>query len=91
MDKSFQIASWRVRPLNKAMIDYGLSDSYLLLVLFWHMMREMILQDGPDGDGEVGEVKRDLWELRTWVKSNNLRKWVKLNRYSVGYVNSLGE
>lgn len=42
MDKSFQVASWRVRPLNKAMIDYGLSDSYLLLVLFHFMVKKCL-------------------------------------------------
>jgi ribonuclease D len=35
VDKTFQKANWRVRPLAKGMIDYGVGDAFLLVGVFY--------------------------------------------------------
>lgn len=45
VDKTFQSANWRVRPLAKGMVDYGVGDAFLLLGVFysqWILMHKMV-------------------------------------------------
>jgi len=41
LDKSFQQADWRVRPLPQGMMDYARLDSSVLLYLWWAMIKEL--------------------------------------------------
>lgn len=41
MDKSFQIAEWRIRPLPSAMIEYARIDAHFLLSIFNKLLMEM--------------------------------------------------
>ena len=39
LDKTFQVADWRIRPLPKGMLEYARNDSHYLIPLY------MIIQD----------------------------------------------
>ena len=44
LDKKFQLADWRIRPLPQEMIDYARSDTHYLLYIF-DRMRQQLLQE----------------------------------------------
>lgn len=62
LDKSFQKAVWRVRPLPQPMIEYAMTDAVSLMPIFFH-------QIGRLNDKQA----EDLWQI-----SNNLGKYVEL-------------
>lgn len=76
VDKTYQSANWRIRPLNSDMIEYGISDAFLLLPLFKHYY-----------DWILSEKSRDRgFELKVWSKCNWISKWFKpLLDYSIEY------
>ena len=41
LDKTFQIADWRIRPLPKGMMDYARNDSHYLIPIFMRI-RQMV-------------------------------------------------
>lgn len=41
IDKTFQVADWRIRPIPKSMIEYAASDSYWVLRAFLEMVVEI--------------------------------------------------
>ena len=64
IDKSFQVANWRIRPFPSNMVDYAVSDAFLLPLLMVRM-----LENAKSGGFE------DV-ELRAWVGSNRPKKWL---------------
>lgn len=46
LDKTFQVADWRIRPLPKGMLDYARSDSHYLIPLF--VLMQQMLVDAKD-------------------------------------------
>ena len=47
LDKSYQKADWRVRPLPKGMLDYARNDSCVLLYL-WYILNGELRYKGKD-------------------------------------------
>ena len=69
IDKSFQVATWRVRPLPKGMLEYGLIDAFILLPIFYIFWKIVIDRVKPStlGFSEGSE----LMEAVKWVKGSN--------------------
>lgn len=65
IDKSFQVATWNVRPLPMPMIDYAVNDAVLLLPLFTTLLQKAQLKN------ERGT------EIKIWGLSNHITKWIK--------------
>lgn len=66
LDKSFQKSIWRVRPLPLPMLEYAITDSYVLLPIFYHQLIEL------DGLADVNAKSIEIWH-----NSNNLPKYIK--------------
>ena len=87
VDKTFQTANWRVRPLPRGMIEYGISDAFLLLPIFWWQYQEVrkvvfgarALGKGVEGVG--GGLMVDEgdfgFELKVWAKCNHIHGYFK--------------
>lgn len=73
LDKTFQVTSWRVRPLPLPMIKYGISDSLVLLPIFKSLLKKM------------KEHSEEGAERMVWARSNHLEKWIKVCGLSVEY------
>ena len=74
LDKSYQVATWRVRPLPKPMIKYGISDSVVLIGLFYVLMKKT---------KETNNYHDNLRLI--WIKCNNIFKWIKFNKYNIKF------
>ena len=48
LDKKFQLADWRIRPLPKEMLDYARGDTHYLLYI-WDRIRNDLLKQGKRG------------------------------------------
>ena len=46
LDKFFQVADWRIRPLPKGMLDYARCDSHYLIPIYARFQELILLQ--PD-------------------------------------------
>ncbi len=66
LDKSFQKSIWRVRPLPLPMLEYAITDSYVLLPIFYAQL--VALDNLADVPAKSAEI---------WQHSNNLPKFVK--------------
>lgn len=66
LDKSFQKSIWRVRPLPLPMLEYAITDSFVLLPIFYCQLTEL------DGLADV-----DAKSIEIWQHSNNLPKYIK--------------
>jgi hypothetical protein len=72
LDKSFQKAIWRVRPLPQPMLEYALSDSVVLVPIFYH---------------QITELKNiDVLSKEIWAGSNNIPKVVKPTRRQIVFL-----
>lgn len=72
LDKSFQVATWRARPLPLPMIEYGLTDAVILLPLFFNLISTYKTKN--KGNDKLRMV---------WLKSNEIAKWIKFNKYEI--------
>jgi exosome complex exonuclease RRP6 len=68
IDKSFQLADWRIRPLPKGILSYARTDSHYLLYLY-HILLEK-LNDNSKGINKLAELS---------IECNNLLKKRMLN------------
>mmetsp|Transcript_10413 Transcript_10413/g.16981 ORF Transcript_10413/g.16981 Transcript_10413/m.16981 type:complete len:1036 (-) Transcript_10413:1283-4390(-) len=49
VNKAFQLADWRIRPLTEDMFKYAREDTHYLLYIFNQMRNELLQQGGQDG------------------------------------------
>lgn len=56
LDKTFQVADWRIRPLPKGMLDYARNDSHYLISVYMLIqeMCESKFQFAKEATGVVG-------------------------------------
>ncbi|KAJ5647908.1 hypothetical protein N7490_004280 [Penicillium lividum] len=47
-NKQYQMADWRIRPLEAGMFDYARSDTHYLLYIYDHLRNELIEASEPD-------------------------------------------
>jgi exosome complex exonuclease RRP6 len=47
-DKKFQLADWRIRPLNEEMLKYAREDTHYLLFIYIQMKNELISKGNAD-------------------------------------------
>ncbi|UMM17804.1 hypothetical protein L5515_014172 [Caenorhabditis briggsae] len=59
LDKQYQLADWRARPLRNAMINYAREDTHYLLYSY-DMLREQLLQQGHKDLENVYAESNDL-------------------------------
>ena len=52
MDKYFQVADWRVRPLMSGMLEYARNDSHYLLALYF-MLIKLMARDSFNNQDEI--------------------------------------
>ena len=52
MDKYFQVADWRVRPLMSGMLEYARNDSHYLLALYF-MLIKLMARDSFNSQDEI--------------------------------------
>ncbi|KAK2743229.1 exosome nuclease subunit [Myotisia sp. PD_48] len=50
VDKKYQIADWRLRPLLPEMFDYARSDTHYLLYIFDHLRNELLKNSTPENN-----------------------------------------
>ncbi|VVC94326.1 unnamed protein product [Leptidea sinapis] len=55
LDKRFQLADWRVRPIPEEMLEYARSDTHYLLYV-WHEMKKELLKAGHGSTDKLLEV-----------------------------------
>jgi len=61
LDKTYQKADWRVRPLPKVMMEYGRGDSCILLFLWYLLSKE--LKKSPDLEFQMNiKMARKCWK-----------------------------
>ena len=61
LDKTYQKADWRVRPLPKVMMEYGRNDSCVLLFLWFMLSQE--LKKNPDLESQMNlKMARKCWK-----------------------------
>jgi exosome complex exonuclease RRP6 len=53
-DKTYQLADWRIRPLNDGMIKYARCDTHFLLYIYDELKKNLIIKSFENGDGEQG-------------------------------------
>ena len=53
-DKSYQLADWRIRPLNEGMIKYARCDTHFLLYIYDELKKNLIIKSIEDGGGDQG-------------------------------------
>ncbi len=53
-DKTYQLADWRIRPLNDGMIKYARCDTHFLLYIYDELKKNLILKSFENGGGEQG-------------------------------------
>lgn len=70
LDKSFQKAVWRVRPLPQPMIEYAMTDAVSLMPIFFHQICRIT-------QAQAEEV---------WQISNQLGKYVELRDKQLSFV-----
>ena len=57
-DKRYQLADWRIRPLNKEMMFYARSDTHSLIYIYDCLRFEIAKKEGLAGIGEVFELSK---------------------------------
>lgn len=60
IDKTFQCAEWRIRPIPEGMLEYAITDSYLMIPLFWHF---------------INNIDCEALKNKPWLKSRNDLLW----------------
>ena len=60
MDKKYQLADWRLRPLTEEMISYAKNDTHYLLYIFDYMRKEIWRNIGQKGILSVLESSKAL-------------------------------
>lgn len=63
IDKFFQLADWRIRPLPKGILSYARTDSHYLLYLYHILLHR--LNDKSSGSNKLAELA---------IECNNLVK-----------------
>ena len=53
-DKSYQLADWRIRPLNDGMLKYARCDTHFLLYIYDELKKNLIIKSVEDGGGDQG-------------------------------------
>ena len=53
-DKKYQLADWRIRPLEEGMIKYARNDTHFLLYIYDELKKNLILKSAEDGGGIQG-------------------------------------
>lgn len=66
LDKSFQQSIWRVRPLPEPMLEYAITDSYVLLPIFYAQLTAL------DNLADVSAKSAEIWQ-----HSNNIPKFIR--------------
>lgn len=69
VDKAFQRAIWKVRPLTAPMLEYAITDSIMLIPIFYHQLSKLLKMD---------EMSRERLMMDIWCSSNNIYKSIKL-------------
>jgi len=46
VDKKYQLADWRKRPLDSKMIEYARKDTHYLIQIFQSLKKELLLKVG---------------------------------------------
>lgn len=75
LDKSFQKSIWRVRPLPQPMLEYAITDSYVLLPIFYAQLVEI-----------DAHKRKPLILQEIWHHSNNLPKFIKPTEKHLSFV-----
>lgn len=70
IDKFFQLADWRIRPLPKAMLSYARTDSHYLIYLYKILCEK--LNEEEKNEDKKKEKRNKLVEL--CIECNNLLK-----------------
>lgn len=69
-DKRYQLADWRIRPLNKEMMFYARSDTHSLIYIYDCLRFEIAKKEGTDGIKKVFELSK-----RTANKTYAKEEW----------------
>lgn len=48
LNKKYQLADWRIRPLSEGMLNYARSDTHYLLYIFDQLINDLIKKDGKE-------------------------------------------
>ena len=73
LDKLFQVADWRIRPLPLGMLNYARSDSHYLIPLYiW--LSQQLDKHGPT----VSDQMKSLAISKQFVKNTHKRLKIKL-------------
>ena len=82
MDKYFQIADWRIRPIPKGMVDYARCDSHYLIPIFLYLLKCINPNLQPDSklyispdlieftNNSANNWVSNLSEIEIWLKQN---------------------
>jgi len=79
LDKSYQKADWRVRPLPKVMMEYGRNDSCVLLFL-WYLLDDEIKRKNLETQMKT-KMARKCWKT---LEESSPNQNVKISMNSSG-------
>ena len=101
LDKSLQVAMWRIRPLPEVMMEYAVSDAVILCALTTKILEltglipaqqqkgEEKREESPGLNGwqKIGKflAGSEALQMSIWAKSNRPHKSVKRLKYTVDY------
>jgi len=80
-DKSFQKADWRVRPLNKEMITYAVSDTRYLARLTYDLLSDL----KSYCDSNYQNIEEVFTDIQLTCKNLTLSRYEKPKVFSNGY------
>ena len=74
MEKQFQLADWRERPLSEQMKRYARLDTHYLLYIFDRMVSEL-LSNGMKTEAPTEEGKAKLLSVLQKLRKSAVLKW----------------
>ncbi|XP_016961271.1 exosome component 10 [Drosophila biarmipes] len=64
VDKSLQLADWRMRPLPQQLIDYARQDTHFLIYVYERMTNDLLLQKEPGLLNSVYQMSTEVCKKR---------------------------
>ncbi|UZJ52111.1 hypothetical protein CBS101457_001431 [Exobasidium rhododendri] len=93
-DKRYQLADWRIRPLNDEMMFYARSDTHSLIYVYDCLRFEIAKSEGEDGIKQVFELSKrtasKTYAKEEWDPSGEGREGWKSLWKRMGGVESVG-
>jgi len=76
LDKTYQKADWRVRPLPKVMMEYGRNDSCVLLFL-WYLLNSEIKRKNLEIQMKI-KMARKCWKT---LEESSFNQYVRVKDF----------